>query len=58
MQIACLEYEPLRESDEVAVKSWVEIMLSFDAGLGGVAGTLARQRGKRLCGDETQPTSS
>jgi hypothetical protein len=51
MRTACLEYERLRESYELAVKSWVRTMLSFDAGLRGLAGTLARQRRQTALGE-------
>jgi hypothetical protein len=44
MQANCLEYERLRESYELTVKSWIQIMLSFDAALAGLAGMHARQR--------------
>ena len=44
MRTNCLEYERLRVSYELAVKSWVQTMLSFDAALVGLAGTHARQR--------------
>jgi hypothetical protein len=44
MHSVCLEYERLRLSYESTVKSWAQIMLSFDAALVGVAGAQARQR--------------
>jgi hypothetical protein len=44
MQTNCLEYERLRVSYELAVKTWVQTMLSFDAELVGLAGMYARQR--------------
>ena len=44
MHTVCLEYERLRESYDSAVKHWVQIMLSFDAALVGLAGMHARQR--------------
>jgi hypothetical protein len=51
MHIVCLEYERLRENYELAVKSWVQIMLSFDAALVGLAGTHARQRRQKALGE-------
>jgi hypothetical protein len=57
MRTACLEYERLRDSYEVAVKNWVHTMLSFEPSLEGPAGMQARYRrqkalGKRNLADE------
>jgi Zn finger protein HypA/HybF involved in hydrogenase expression len=44
MRTVCLEYERLRESYELAVKNWVQSILSFNAALVGLAGAQARER--------------
>jgi hypothetical protein len=51
MRTACPEYERLRESYELAVKSWARAMWSFDAALGGLAGMQARYRRQKALGD-------
>jgi hypothetical protein len=54
MHTVCLEYERLRESYELAVNSWVQIMLSFDAALVGLASMHARQRRQKALGERNK----
>ena len=51
MRTVCQEYERLLESYQLSVKSWIQTMLSFDAGLGGLPGTRARRRRQKALGE-------